>query len=168
MFLAGLPNIRSAEANFLDKDLRALLGLKVAEAREGREFLSGLGAEELLRLIEAGASDPLRLAHEGIDVEAVIAAWADNEQVFHLPGALLAAADSAFPWGGARRLRELSQDPNSVDPDVWLWAAAQAETGSRFAFWLAQVYEQMKSACRSVKVEWQDYGSGLRSLPDAA
>lgn len=164
LFLAGLPNIRSAEANFLDKDLRTLLGLKVAEAREGREFLSGLGAEELLRLIEAGASDPLRLAHEGIDVEAVIAAWSDNEQVFHLPGALLAAADSAFPWGGARRLRELSQDPNSVDPDVWLWAAAQAEAGSRFALWLAQVYERMKSACRSVKVEWQDYGSGLRTV----
>ncbi|QQM66927.1 hypothetical protein [Actinomyces weissii] len=173
LLLAGLPEQWASSANFLGKDLRELLGLKAKEARSGREFLDGLGRETLLRLVEAGAADPLRLVREGLDVEAVIAAWRREQsrlslsgaaRPFYLPGELLSAADSAFAWNGAQRLRDLGEEPDTQYLDIWLWAVTQARPGSDLAAWLAQVYTDMRQHAARSSLELIDHDSGLRAV----
>jgi hypothetical protein len=57
LLLAGLPGYYSYEHNFLPKDLREALGLKLAEATAARDHLRGLEAPRLQAIVAALVGD---------------------------------------------------------------------------------------------------------------
>lgn len=167
LFMAGLPGVQPFSAGPLAKDLRALLGLKAKEAREGQEFLMGLGSAALRRLVAAAAHDPVRFVREGADVDAVVEAWRrEDDGSFHLPGHLLDEAGRAFRYGGRAALLGLGGSPDEQNLDAWLWAAALAHRDDPLAEWLVDAYESMKRACATTPLTWSVYdrGAALRPL----
>ena len=174
VFLAGLPGVQPTSAGPLAKDLRELLGLKAKEAREGQEFLMGLGPAALRRLAAAAAHDPVRFVREGADVDAVVEAWRrEDGGSFHLPGRLLDKAGRSFRYGGRAALLGLGDSPDERNLDAWLWAAALAHRDEPLAGWLADAYEAMKRACATTPLTWSVYDRGavlrpLLGLPPAA
>lgn len=79
VFLSGLQGLTDWDHNYLPKQLRTLLGLKVAEATSAREFLTKLDAYLLVELYAAGAHDPVGLVTEGPDIAAMIALWQERQ-----------------------------------------------------------------------------------------
>lgn len=77
LLLAGLLQIDSYENNFLPKEVRELLGLKVAEAKTARDALVGrLDVGARLRLLSAAMPDePADLWEKGPDVERLAREW---------------------------------------------------------------------------------------------
>ena len=59
LLLAGLPRLGSTEHNFLPKDTRELLGLKVPEAAAARSGLTSLTVRQRLSLLEAAMPERL-------------------------------------------------------------------------------------------------------------
>ena len=174
LFMAGLPGVQPVSAGPLAKDLRALLGLKAKEAREGQEFLMGLGSAALRRLVAAAAHDPVRFVREGADVDAVVEAWRrEDDGSYRLPGDLLDKAGRAFRYGGRAALLGLGGSPDERNLDAWLWAAALAHRDDPLAGWLADAHEAMKRACAATPLTWSVYDRGaalrpLLGLPPAA
>lgn len=79
LLLGGLPNIDQWEANFIDAPTRSALGLKLAEAKAGREGLRSLSTPVRLALLDAGAGrepgerwDPTA---EGGPIDAMADVW---------------------------------------------------------------------------------------------
>ncbi|MBD0710860.1 DNA-binding protein [Streptomyces sp. CBMA291] len=76
LVIAGVPGVDSWENNYLPGELRKTLGLKVAEAAQGRDELRAL-SEEVRRAVVAALlpSDPALLWTEGPDVASAAAVW---------------------------------------------------------------------------------------------
>ncbi|MER8185017.1 DNA-binding protein [Kitasatospora sp. NPDC094015] len=98
LVVAGLPQVDSYERNFLDPQVRALLGLKVADAAVAKDELRGLSSEVRRALVGALLpADPARLWTEGPDVATAAELW--NQHVGRrvpVPEALLAEAVRAL------------------------------------------------------------------------
>jgi hypothetical protein len=78
LLLAGLPNLSTYQANFLEPWQREVLGLKAAEAKAARDSLRTLdGAHRLALLDAAMPRDPALLWETGPDVEAMARVWTD-------------------------------------------------------------------------------------------
>ncbi|RRD46091.1 hypothetical protein [Tessaracoccus sp. OH4464_COT-324] len=168
LVLAGLPNLDSWERNFLPKEVREQLGLKVAEAAMARGFLREISVSELVELVAAGVQDPVRAVLEGLDVEAMIAhsgkTFGDHVVV---PDELIGKAERATPYGGASSLSALFQgtDLSSVRLPMWFWAVANVPCGGPLAAVLRQRFADLKKALRAPYEidEWYP-GPELRQL----
>lgn len=154
LLMACRPGIDEWSRNFLPKELRALLGLKVAEADAGRQFLRGLDTGLLVSMISAGARDPMQAVAEGLDVEAMIAYWA--EHAVHGPDLdeeLFTEIDTLWQFGeGARQLHHLLREGGQADTSVpvMLWLAARLRRDDPARTWLA---DQMEAHKRAVGTE---------------
>ena len=79
LLLAGLPGVASSEQNFLDKEMREVLGLKVAEAAAARETFKRLSNGTRLDLLAAAMpADPERAWDSAELVERMAAAWIER------------------------------------------------------------------------------------------
>ena len=78
LLLAGLPNLSTWQANFLEPWQREVLGLKAAEAKAARESLRTVDGDRRLALLDAAMpADPARLWEAGPDVDAMARVWTD-------------------------------------------------------------------------------------------
>jgi hypothetical protein len=78
LLLAGLPNLNTWHANFLDPFQREVLGLKATEAKAARDSLRALERAHRLALLDAAVpADPALLWETGPDVEAIARVWTD-------------------------------------------------------------------------------------------
>ena len=145
ILLAGMPNLDSWEHNWLPKDLREFLGLKVAEANTAQKFLRGLTDGLLMKLVQAGVSDPMRTAHHGLDVDAMIACWKTNVgDTVTLPEDILADADRTLPYGGSEQVNQLTKESASLDDlPSWLWLATRLPLQDPLRPWLADRLDHM-------------------------
>ncbi|SEG99196.1 hypothetical protein SAMN05444920_112282 [Nonomuraea solani] len=76
LVVAGLPRVDGYERNFLTKEDRALLGVKVADTVVVRDELRGLDAEVRWAVVSALLpADPARLWTDGPDVAAAAEVW---------------------------------------------------------------------------------------------
>ncbi|MFI7114685.1 DNA-binding protein [Nonomuraea sp. NPDC050227] len=105
LVVAGFPQVDTYARTFLDKEARATIGVKVAEAAVAKDELRALGAG-VRRAVTAALlpADPARLWTDGPDAAAAARVW--NERVgqrLALPEWLLGEA--------ARALRTVEGDP---------------------------------------------------------
>ena len=170
ILLAGLPNVHDSRKNFLPPPVRKLLGLKTTEAAEARDFLMTLGIPTLVGLLSAGATDPMRVATEGLDIDAMAAFWEsrpEEETQAKLSGGLLAAADKEFRWRGAYQLRKLmDQYPDSDSLASWLWATTKVRRDDPQASWLADRYDAIRESFSRGTMDHSiiDFSGQVRSL----
>ncbi|MDO5067924.1 MAG: hypothetical protein Q4D96_11640 [Propionibacteriaceae bacterium] len=153
--LAGMPNLGSWEHNWLPKELREFLGLKVTEAQAARRFLQGLTDGLLLKLILAGAADPIRTAREGLDVDAMIACWEEHTAgSVTLPEEIITEALRVIAGVGGHAVRRLTKDDASLDQlPGWLWLAARLPLDDPLRPWLADRLDPMLAATRAKEYE---------------
>ncbi len=111
LVLAGMPNVDDYERNFLPKEVRATLGVKVADAAIARGELSKLDTGVRRAIVAALLpEEPARLWADGPDVAAAAAVW--NSKVGRrtaVPEWLLADAVRAVrtPWQPSQALPAL-------------------------------------------------------------
>ena len=75
LVMAGFPNFNADIVNFMPKELRTTMGLKVKEAAEARERLNTF-QEDFLGVLAAGVpEDPAALVEHGLDIHAMAARW---------------------------------------------------------------------------------------------
>ena len=117
LVLAGLPYIQKYENNFLPKDLRTRLELKVAEAKTARGPLKKLTVDQRLALF-AGGFQQLHQVFDGSWVQGVADAWvAAFGRSIALDEATLAAVPSATAKAlgtGVREGLEMFLAPDST------------------------------------------------------
>ncbi len=133
LLLAGLPNLNSYQKNFLSKEVRETLGIKVSEADAARKVLRELSLDDVVRVIaRAVPDDPALLwspleGGEGSFVARLARAW--NER-FGQPkavvdGGLTALVDKELRLGAVLGLfaspddRQLTVDSGAVVFDEW-------------------------------------------------
>ncbi|MCA2225976.1 DNA-binding protein [Nonomuraea aurantiaca] len=111
LIVAGLPSVDTHERNFLTKELRTTIGVKLADATVARDELRKTDAG-IRRAVVAALlpSDPARLWSDGPDVAAAAALW--NDKVgpqAAIPEWLLGEAARAVRagWDTSRALRAL-------------------------------------------------------------
>ncbi|MDO4716390.1 MAG: hypothetical protein Q4B08_02385 [Propionibacteriaceae bacterium] len=160
LLLAGMPNIRGYEKNFLPKQVRELLGLKVAEADGARKFLQAIDSTQLIRLLSAGAQDPVRVVTEGLDIEAMIAWWggASGDQR-SFPDELFNEISSAFAWGGEQRLRAYLGEKITAQSNLptLLWLAARLDRSSPAREWVAEWFDALRKAYLENTFTWNEW-----------
>lgn len=152
LFLAGMQGVRSWQKNFLTKELRELLGLKLAEATAGREYLRTVDFRLLFDMYTMGAIDPMRLVTEGPDVDAMVSIWRERApQEMSLPGELLAAADKAVRYGGARMLQGVVDGGGEIhaSASMLFWLAAQLPLDDPMRGWVADRFEAFTERARA-------------------
>lgn len=81
VFLSGAEGLHSWEKNYLPKDLRELLGLKVAEASAAQAFLKALSTNLVWELLIAGSRDPRAVVSRGLDIDAIVSRWHELKPV---------------------------------------------------------------------------------------
>lgn len=75
LIMAGFPNFADFEDNYLPKELRTALGLKVQEALDTKRRLQEVN-EHFLAVLAAGVpKDPAELLEHGLDTQAMAARW---------------------------------------------------------------------------------------------
>ena len=78
LIMAGFPNFHVYEANFMPKELRTTMGLKVAETKEAKRRISRAN-EHFLRVLAAGIPDDAEsVVDNGLDVQAMAAYWSEH------------------------------------------------------------------------------------------
>ncbi|RRD05953.1 hypothetical protein EII34_04505 [Arachnia propionica] len=145
ILLAGMPNLDSWEHNWLPKDLREFLGLKVAEAAAARTFLRGLPLELLVALVRAGVTDPMHVVHHGLDVDGIIACWKEHTAgSITLSEEIITEAGRVIAGGGSHGVKRLTEDGASLDQlPHWLWLASRLPLVDPLRPWLADRLEHM-------------------------
>lgn len=147
VFLAQMPNMRYYVHNWLPKAIRELLGLKVAEAQVARNFLTAIDDDVLLKLMLAGCHEPLTLARDGVDVDAIVAAWKRlSQDRFEFPGEVLQQIDRAFAWDGSLGLRNLAETPHIDDMRQLLWLAYSLPLDADLRAWAAGRFPALRDA----------------------
>ncbi len=162
LFLAGCPRCGDWEHNFLPKPMRELLGLKVAEADEGRRYLLHQGVMTLVNLYAAGASDPHRVVTEGLDIAAIIEAWNRNHSAqAQLSERMLTAAKQALTATGPLCLRKLAEAEELDEQclQTWLWAASWVSRHDPSRGWLAESLNTLKHWAATTPVTCDDDSS---------
>lgn len=161
LLLTGIRGFNSYDKNFMPREVREFLGLKVAEADEARTMLRGVGANVLLELIQAGAQDPIKVVEEGLDIEAMISFWTTRFGVRkNLPDELFTEIEAAFPRWGASSLRKFLAD--EITPDllllsVLLWLAARLERDDPARLWIVDWSNQLKQALLAHTFQWNSF-----------
>ncbi|MEV0350034.1 DNA-binding protein [Nonomuraea sp. NPDC050680] len=111
LIVAGLPSVDSHERNFLTKEIRTTIGVKLADASVARDELRKTDAGIRRAVVAAFLpSDPARLWSDGPDVAAAAAVW--NDKVgpqAAIPEWLLGETARAVQtgWDASRALRAL-------------------------------------------------------------
>lgn len=78
LIMSGFPNFHVYEANFMPKDVRTALGIKVAEAKEAKRRLSRF-SEHFLRVLAAGIPENAEsVLDNGLDVQAMAEYWSEH------------------------------------------------------------------------------------------
>lgn len=78
LIMAGFPNFRALEVNFLSKELRTAMGLKVDEAKLARERLWDQ-SEQFLGVLAAGVpEDASTLLDDGLDTASMAQFWSQH------------------------------------------------------------------------------------------
>ncbi|RRD05952.1 hypothetical protein EII34_04500 [Arachnia propionica] len=168
IFLAGISWRGCSRRGRLSKEVRELLGLKVVDARTAEEFLEGLDDGLLMKLVRAGASDPMRTVRHGLDVDAMIACWKANagdttslpeDDTVVLPEDILADAEPAVRYHGSNRgVDHLTTDEASLDDlPGWLWLAARLPLNDPLRPWLADRLEPMLTTSLDRQIEGNMY-----------
>ncbi|MEU5865419.1 DNA-binding protein [Nonomuraea sp. NPDC047529] len=102
LIVAGFPQVDTYERTFLDKEARAVIGVKVTDAAVAKDELRALGPD--VRRAVTGAllpADPARLWTDGPDVAAAARVWNDHVgQRLALPEWLLGEAAGALRAAG--------------------------------------------------------------------
>jgi hypothetical protein len=111
LIVAGLPSVDAHERNFLTKEARTTLGVKLADAAVARDELRKMDAG-IRRAVVAALlpADPARLWTDGPDVAAAAAVWDDKVgPQAAIPEWLLAETSRAVHtgWDASRALRML-------------------------------------------------------------
>lgn len=100
LIMAGFPNFHIFDSNFLPKDLRSAIGLKVAEAANAKDHLQPY-ARHFAPLLAAGVpQDAHELAVSGrLDVDAMARYWVEHgpEPKVPLPADLLELVPKTLP-----------------------------------------------------------------------
>ena len=78
LITAGFPNFHVYEANFMPKDVRTAMGIKVAEAKEAKRRMSRFD-EYFLRVLAAGIPENAEsVLDNGLDVQAMAEYWSEH------------------------------------------------------------------------------------------
>jgi hypothetical protein len=119
LLLAALPGLHTWQANFLDADVRALLGLKTTEARAARTSLSAMPSELRSSLVAAAMpAEPEDLWRHGPDVDAVVAVWRRHfGQTVAVPDGLVTEAARVL---GRHDAADVLRTIASPQPGGWL------------------------------------------------
>ncbi len=152
LFLAGMQGVRTWQKNFLPKELRELLGLKMAEATAGREYLRTVDFRLLFDMYTMGALDPMRLVTEGPDIDAMVSIWKERApREMSLPGELLADADKAVRYGGARILQGVVDGRGEIheSASMLFWLAARLPLDDPLRGWVADRFEALAERARA-------------------
>ncbi|MBP3948523.1 hypothetical protein [Corynebacterium sp. Marseille-P3884] len=78
LIMAGFPNFHKWGSNFMPKELRTAMGLKVAEAKEAKRRISHANGH-FLRVLAAGIPDDAEsVVDKGLDTHAMAAYWSEH------------------------------------------------------------------------------------------
>ena len=78
LIMAGFPNFHKFESNFMPKELRTAMGLKVAEAEKAKDRLRD-SREHFLRVLAAGIPDDAEsVLDNGLNAHAMAAYWSEH------------------------------------------------------------------------------------------
>ena len=78
LIMAGFPNFHKWESNFMPKELRTAMGLKVAEATKAKDRLRD-SREHFLRVLAAGIPDDAEsVLDNGLNAHAMAAYWSEH------------------------------------------------------------------------------------------
>ena len=179
VFLTGLRDLSSYNRNFLPREVRTMLGLKVAEAAEARDFLRAVDELVLLRMMAAGAADPLRVVSEGPDIDAMVDLWfeyADDEIVIpdHLRAGLTRFSRGAMVVVDSLRAGEplVVNQPSAAHNGVTglLWLTANLEGSDPLRSWVADAFETLRAGIAAGSQRWTYLDPSVRTalgLPGA-
>ena len=136
----ALPNANSMNQNFLDKELRELLGLKAAQAAVARDGLKTIPIGKRLAAIDEGARSGIAALLDGSAADALGAAWVRIVgKKIAIPEELIADADRELQApmepsqalamiGAARDVPELTADGTfALDPTGTVVRASTSE-----------------------------------------
>ncbi|GAA0937293.1 DNA-binding protein [Actinocorallia libanotica] len=119
LVVAGMPNVKEWERDFLPPEVRDILGLKVADAAAAKEELLALGAGVRRALVDALVpAEPSRLWTDGPDVAAAAEVW--NTRVGRrvpVPEGLMAEAvkDVRIDWHHGLAMAALLDPPSAPE-----------------------------------------------------
>lgn len=132
LLLAGAPRFGEWSKDFLGKELRAALGLKVTEAAAGKEALGALGSHEWLDLLaRAMPDDPGALWSPLVPAERLAEAWlAKFGTRTSVPDELRTQADKELPDTAALSLLAAPDADGRLRNDG-AWAVDEDGTVSR-------------------------------------
>lgn len=155
LLLAGPTDLWHYRANFLAKDVRETLGLKVAEAEAARAELRRIDREVVPLAVLLGAAvpddDPSRIVTGGPDVEAIARAWhayapaTDDRPA--LPAEVVAEAPKAIDSYGTAYEIELLLGGGVPEPshlEILLWLAQRLPRDSSMRSWVADRLVQLR------------------------
>lgn len=151
LIMAGFPYFSAFEANFLPKELRTTMGLKVKEATEARKRLNEF-QEDFLSVLAAGVpGNPAMLVEHGLDIHAMATRWPGRESVL----------DPDLP----ESLDRLPGSPPEKVAHSLLTGTHNAEAWSKKVtalLWLAQELDLSEES----RTTLADYAEGLVQSPD--
>lgn len=146
LIMAGFPHFHTYEANFMPKEVRTAMGIKVAEAEEARSRLSRFDGH-FLRVLAAGIPDDAEwVLNNGLNVQAMAEYWSE-----HGPAApLQLPADLADRKPNNLSTETLLNVLNGKHDDYWdsmvesvLWLATEVDMSDPVRSNLADVAERL-------------------------
>ncbi|WP_295804336.1 hypothetical protein [uncultured Corynebacterium sp.] len=172
LILAGFPNFHKYEANFIPKDVRTAMGIKVAEAEEARSRLNRYN-EHFLHVLAAGIpDDAASVLDNGLDAQAMAKYWSEHGPAapLQLPEYLAARK----PQGLSTRI--LLNVLNGNHDDCWdstveslLWLANEVDMSNPVRSTLADVAEELaKSPDEDQEIHDDIHLGALAAYWDAA
>lgn len=162
VFLTGMQGVGGWATNYLPTQVRALLGIKVAQATSAKEFLQAIDDTILIKMYAAAANDPIRLVTAGPDIPAMVEVWQElGTQRFTLPEALLSALTSQVGRGAVNAVDALatgkalsSRASVSDGLAALLWLAANLEPADPLRQWVADGFGALVSSIENANWEW--------------
>ncbi|MDO5681688.1 MAG: hypothetical protein Q4G46_02510, partial [Propionibacteriaceae bacterium] len=133
LLAAGLPGFGDSENNFLPKDLRTAMKLKVTEANQARDRLQKHG-DLLPRLLAVAVpvDDPARLLTDGPDIDAMAELW--KAEVGSGPALPTEVVTAKPNWVSDEVLTQLISGNSS---EFWRTDPSWDHTLAEAALWLA-------------------------------
>lgn len=172
LLMAGFPNFDDWEKNFLPKDLRTTMKLKVNDAAEARQRLQE-AREHFLPVLAAGVpEDATQLLDDGLDAEAMAAYWAKHgtDYAKHETPEFFDYIAGAVREDTMKRVVDNEHNDGSWGEEVAaaLWAASEVELPGALRAHLADYIADLQAnptGVDQITLEWSfsTQGSALRA-----
>ena len=160
LLMAGFPNFSAYEVNFLPKELRTAMGLKVAEAKAARQHLE-FYTEHFLGVLAKGVpEDSSTLLTCGLDATAMAQYWSEHGPTYlpELPAHIAERIPKTFPESAVQLVAAGEHDEDdSPQKSTWalevpslLWLAAELDLADPLRASLADYAEELHTTPRGI------------------